>query len=127
MKNGQVVLEDLNTKQAIVLSSLFTYQTDKEAIKELGWSNDKFYRYKREVIHLKDEAARGMFEKLQGLLIIAAHKAICKLAEMLDDDSVSSRLKLKIAGDILDRAGFPKQKESIVPSLLQRGMESGRE
>lgn len=101
MKNKKATLDNLKEKQAVVLASLYLYPTDTKAINDLGWSRDTYYRYKKEVIHLKEEVVREIVVEIQASLALAARFAVCTLRELLKVDD--PRFKKEVADDILDR------------------------
>lgn len=101
MSKFQLKLSELNPNQALTLHGLLAHPTDTKAIKELGWSRDKFYRYKKDVVHLKEEIIREIVIETQASLAMAARFAICKLIELLEVDSC--HFQKEVADDILDR------------------------
>ncbi len=101
MSKFQLKLSGLNPNQALTLHGLLAYPTDTKAIKELGWSRDKFYRYKKDVVHLKEEMIREIVVETRASLALAARFAVCKLIELLKTGDC--RFQKEVADDILDR------------------------
>lgn len=108
MRNGEVTLDNLKEKQAIVLASLYLYPTDTEAINDLGWSRDTFYRYKKEVAHLKEEMVREIVIETQASLALAGRFAVCKLLELLEADEL-----VQAAREIVDSFNFNDKFKAI--------------
>ena len=107
----------LTANEGLCLTALLLYPTDAKAMKSLKWSNTKFYKYKKRVIHLKETFAQEAMQDTMFALSLAGRHAVSTYIELMSEKNKAFRKE--VADEVMDRIGVRKTSEDAPQPVFQ--------